>query len=341
MIEIIKKHFNRDFMGVKLKDIIEPENITFADLKGKVVAIDASNALYQFLSSIRQRDGTPLKDQQGRVTSHLSGLLYRTSALVDKEIKPFYVFDGRSHFLKGETQTKRIEVRVESEKKWKKALEKGDIKEARKYAVRSSRLSSEIIESSKKLLELMGIPYIQASGEGEAQATYMVQKGDAWCVASQDYDCILFGAPLMVRNLAISSTRSNLEVFELDKILNKLKITRLQLVDIAILVGTDFNPGIKGVGAKTGLKLIKEHKDIYNVLKKLGVELEVDPEVLRSIFLKPDVSTDYEIKWKKPNKTAVIDFLSGEHSFSEERVQNALDKIKGLDTTQKSLEDWF
>jgi len=178
-------------------------------------------------------------------------------------------------------------------------------------------------------------------GEGEAQATYMVQNGDAWCVASQDYDCILFGAPLMVRNLAISSTRANLEMFELNKVLNNLDITREQLVDVAILVGTDFNQGIKGVGAKTGLKLLKEHKDIYSVIKHLDVEMEVDPAVLRDIFLKPDVAVDYEIKWKKPDKDELIDFLSGEHSFSQDRVLNAVEKIKGLNITQKSLEDWF
>ncbi|MGC9517017.1 MAG: flap endonuclease-1 [Methanomicrobiales archaeon] len=328
-------------MGVKLKDIVEAEEIKFEDLKDKVVAIDAANSLYQFLSSIRQRDGTPLKDQQGRVTSHLSGLLYRTSALVDKGIKPVYVFDGKSPSLKEKTQTKRSEIRIESEKEWKKALKQGDIEKAHKYAIRSSRMSSEIIESSKKLLDLMGIPIIQASGEGEAQAAYIVQNGDAWCVASQDYDCILFGASRMVRNLAISSTRTELEIFKLDKVLNNLDLTREQLVDIAILVGTDFNQGIKGVGAKTALKLIREYKDLDSILKNLDEEIEVDITVLRNIFLKPDLLTDYEIKWKKPDKEGVIDFLSREHSFSEERVFNALEKIKGLDSTQKSLEDWF
>ena len=178
-------------MGVKLKDIIEPKEITFKDLEGRSVSIDAFNTLYQFLATIRQRDGRPLTDENGNVTSHLSGILYRNSSMIEKDIKPIYVFDGQAPELKSETQAKRREVREEAEKIYKDALAKGDTEKARKFAMRSSKLSPEIIESSKKLLTLMGIPYIEAKGEGEAQAAYLVQKGDAYAVASQDYDCLL------------------------------------------------------------------------------------------------------------------------------------------------------
>jgi len=328
-------------MGVKFKDIVSPKSMDIKDLDGKTVAVDAANSIYQFLSSIRQRDGTPLMDESGRVTSHLSGILYRTSSMMEKGIKPIYVFDGKAHTLKGGTVSKRSEIRAESEKKWKKALEKGEIEEARKYAVRSSRMSADIIQGSKKLLELMGLPYIQAYGEGEAQASYMVQQGDAWAVASQDYDCLLFGAPLVARNLTISGNLADPELLQLDTVLKTLEITREQLVDIAILVGTDFNPGIKGIGAKKGLKLIKEQGDLIKALNYLDADLGIDPQILRDIFLKPDIKKDYEIKWKKPDEEGTIDFLCGDHSFSEERVAGAIKKIKKLDSTQKSLEDWF
>jgi flap endonuclease-1 len=331
-------------MGVKFKDIVTPTEINFTNLKGKVIAIDAANTIYQFLSGIRQRDGNPLMDASGRVTSHFSGLLYRTTSLIEKGIKPIYIFDGKSPELKGETVNKRIQARQESEKKWKEALEKGDLEEARKYAVRSSRMSPEIVDTSKKLLELMGIPYIQALGEGEAQASFMVHKGDAWAVASQDYDCLLFGAPRIVRNLTLSSKQSNLELLELDKVLSELDITREQLIDLALLVGTDFNPGVHGVGAKTGLKLIKKEKNLYNALKKKDVSLEEfgpDPQVVRDIFLNHNIITDYKIKWKKPDKSGLLDFLSGEYGFSEERVLSASNKIKVETGTQKTLEDWF
>jgi flap endonuclease-1 len=328
-------------MGVKFKDIVSPEEIRFEDLDGKIVALDAANVIYQFLSSIRQLDGTPLKDQNGRVTSHFSGILYRTSSLVEKGIKPIYVFDGQSSALKKETQQKRKEIKEESARKWKEALEEGRLDDARKFAVRSSRMSPEIVEGSKKLIKLMGIPYIQAKGEGEAQASYMVARGDAWCVASQDYDCMLFGAPRMVKNLTISGSQTNPELIELDKVLVNLDVTREQLVDMAIMVGTDFNQGIKGIGAKKGLKLIKEHGDIYQILEKLDIELDVDPTILRNMFLNHEVDSDYELKWQKADQEQILDFLCGEHDFSESRVLSALDKLKKLQTTQSSLEQWF
>lgn len=328
-------------MGVKFKDIVSTEHIKFEDLKGKTVALDAANIIYQFLSSIRQRDGTPLMDHNGRVTSHFSGILYRTTALIEKGIKPIYVFDGQSSHLKKDTLAKRNEVKVESERRWKDALEEGRIEDARKFAVRSSRMSHDVVEGSKKLLELMGIPYIQAPGEGEAQASYLVQKGDAWCVGSQDYDCLLFGAPRMVKNLTISGGLGNLELIQLENVLEQLDITREQLVDLALLVGTDFNPGVKGIGAKKGLKLIKEHGDIFNVLKSRDIIFEVHPEVLQKLFLQHEVKNDYKIEWKNPDREQIVEFLCGEHDFSEERVLSAVDKIRKLDANQSSLEQWF
>ncbi|MGI6781789.1 MAG: flap endonuclease-1 [Acholeplasmataceae bacterium] len=327
-------------MGVKFTDIIETEEIGFKDLEGHSVAIDTYNTLYQFLSGIRQRDGTPLMDQDGNITSHLSGLLYRTSSIVEKGIKPIYVFDGKHSDFKTNTVMKRKEVRNESEKKWKEALDEGDEEKAHKFAMRSSKISPYIIESSKKLLDLLGIPYVQSKSEGEAQASYMVQKGDAWSVASQDYDCLLFGASRTVRNLTLSGGLSNLKYMELEKILANLDLTRNQLIDIAILVGTDFNEGIKGIGAKTGLKLIR-NDSLENILKNKGVELEVEPDILRNIFLKPEVNTNYEIKWKNVKLDQLTEFMCEEHGFSEARVVSSANKMKKLNSTQKSLEDWF
>lgn len=327
-------------MGVKLKDIIKSEPINFKDLEGRSVAIDAFNTLYQFLSIIRQRDGTPLMDDNGNITSHLSGILYRNSSIIEKGIKPVYVFDGKAPELKQETQEERRQVRNESEKKWKEALKKGDEAEARKYAMRSSKLSPYIIDSSKKLLTLMGIPYIEAYGEGEAQAAYMVDNGDVWATASQDYDCLLFGSARVVRNLAINSNLGDLEYIELKKVLSKLDITREQLIDMAILVGTDFNEGKKRVGAKTALKYAKNGK-LESVFKEFEKESNQDLEAVKEIFLKPNIRTDYKISWKKPQDEKIKEFLCEEHGFSEQRVENACKKLKKLNSGQKSLEDWF
>lgn len=327
-------------MGVKLKDIIEPEQISFKDLEGRSVSIDAFNTLYQFLATIRQRDGRPLTDENGNVTSHLSGILYRNSSMIEKDIKPIYIFDGKAPELKSETQAKRREVRDEAEKIYKDALASGDTEKARKFAMRSSKLSPEIIESSKKLLTLMGIPYVDAKGEGEAQATYLVANGDAYAVASQDYDCLLFGAKRVVRNLAVNSNLGNLEYYELNRILRELDITREELIDMGILIGTDFCEGMKGVGAKTALKLA--HKgQLEEKIAELQKESSHNLDEVREIFLNHNVNTDYKIKWEKPKKDKIIEFLCYEHGFSEDRVAKASDKLKNLSSSQGSLDAWF
>lgn len=328
-------------MGVKFKDIVSPEEISLKDLEGRTVAIDAYNTIYQFLSGIRQRDGSPLMDQNGNVTSHLSGILYRTASIVDKGIKPIYVFDGDSSEHKAKTLEQRKAIKEEAMEKWEEAKAAGNIEEARKFAIRTSRMSPYILESSKKLLDYMGIPYVQAEGEGEAQGAYMVEQGDAWAVASQDYDCLLFGAPRIIRNLTLSGGLSNLEYLELQKVLEDIDLTREQLIDVALMVGTDFNEGIHGIGAKTGLKLIRNNS-LEDILVQKGItEVNVEPDELRDIFLNHEVNTDYKIKFKSAKKDQLVEFMCEEHGFSESRVLNVTEKLKKLSSTQKSLEDWF
>ncbi|MDD5959760.1 flap endonuclease-1 [Methanobrevibacter wolinii] len=328
-------------MGVNFKDIASPEKIELKDIEGRTIAIDAYNTIYQFLSGIRQKDGSPLKDENGNVTSHLSGLLYRTSSIVEKGIKPIYVFDGKPSEYKAETIKKRREAKEKSEMKMKKAIAEGNDELARKYAIRTSRMSPYIVESSKELLDYMGIPWVQASREGEAQASYMVQQKDAWAVSSQDYDCLLFGAPKIIRNLTLSGGLSKLEYMELNKVLDNLKFTREQLIDLALLVGTDFNNGIHGIGIKRGIKLLNE-KSLENILEDLDYKPETDIEILRNIFLNPNVNKNYKIKFKNYDNEKIIEFLCEEHGFGKDRVNNVLkNKMKNLNVSQKSLEDWF
>lgn len=328
-------------MGVNFKDIASPEKIELKDIEGRTIAIDAYNTIYQFLSGIRQKDGSPLKDENGNVTSHLSGLLYRTSSIVEKGIKPIYVFDGKPSEYKAETIKKRREAKEKSEMKMKKAIAEGNDELARKYAIRTSRMSPYIVESSKELLDYMGIPWVQASREGEAQASYMVQQKDAWAVSSQDYDCLLFGAPKIIRNLTLSGGLSKLEYMELNKVLDNLKFTREQLIDLALLIGTDFNNGIHGIGIKRGIKLLNE-KSLENILEDLDYKPETDIEILRNIFLNPNVNKNYKIKFKNYDNEKIIEFLCEEHGFGKDRVNNVLkNKMKNLNVSQKSLEDWF
>ncbi|MCD7781769.1 MAG: flap endonuclease-1 [Methanosphaera sp.] len=327
-------------MGVKFRDITTPEEITMKQLKGNILTMDASNVLYKFLATMRQVDGKPLTDTHGNITSHLNGIIFQTSTLIDLGIKPVYVFDGKSPELKKKTQQERIEVKRESREKYEQAKKAGDVEGARKYAARTSSITRDIVESTKKLLELMGLPYVQSKTEGEAQASYMVAQDDAYAVVSQDYDCLQFGATRMLRNFRLSKTQKNLEIVYLDKTLSDLELTREQLVDVAMLVGTDFNEGVYGIGAKKGIKLIHKHGTLENVLESLDETMEVDPDDIREIFLNPDVVTDYNLKFKPPKKSKLIDYLCVEHDFDQERVEVAINKLKE-NSGQTSLEAWF
>lgn len=342
-------------MGVNFKEIVPKKNISLEDLKGKSLAIDAYNALYQFLAIIRQPTGEPLTDKSGRITSHLSGLLYRTSNLVEMGIKPVYVFDGKPPSLKSVEIERRKTIKQQAVVKYEEALRRGNLEEARKYAQMTSKLEDYMVEDAKTLLNLIGIPWVQAPCEGEAQAAYLAIKGDVWATVSQDYDSLLFGAPKLVRNLTISGKRKlpgknvyvevNLEVIDLNQVLAELKISREQLIDVGILIGTDFNPdGVKGIGPKTALKLIREYGSIEKI-PNLPVETFPErPEKIRKIFLEPDVTDEYKIEWKTSDVEGVVKFLCGERDFSEDRVRKAVEKIRlGFSKleTKRTLEKWF
>ena len=333
-------------MGVALRDIIAEYKtpVTWEALPG-IAAIDANNALYQFLTIIRQPDGTPLMDRNGRVTSHLSGILFRASSFMEKGIKPVFVFDGKPTALKQATIDERRKLRDTAGEKWKEALERGDEEEAYKQARSSTRVDATIIGTAKELLGLMGIPVVQAPGEGEAQASYMVAKGDARYVVSQDYDTLLFGAPLLVRNLTVSGRRKirgrqvtvSPERIVLSDTLAGLHLTREQLIEIGILVGTDFNPGIEGVGAKTGLKIVQKGEFTTKLKEK---QPDFDPVPVMEMFLHPPVTDEYSLAAGHPNPEGIKKMLCDGYDFSEERVDKALEGFS-VKAGQKTLENWF
>jgi flap endonuclease-1 len=343
-------------MGVNLRDLVPKTTVKLVDLSGKSIAIDAYNALYQFLAIIRQPDGTPLKDTSGRVTSHLSGLLYRTSNLVEMGIKPIYVFDGVPPALKETEIKRRMKAKKEALVRYEQAVKEGRIEEARVYAQATSRLKDYMADDSKRLLDLMGIPWVQAPSEGEAQAAHLAKRGDADYCASQDYDSLLFGAPRFVRNVTISGRRKLPrkqvyievvpEIVELEQVLKECGITYEQLIDVGILIGTDFNPeGIKGLGPKTALKLVREHGSLENALPHIkNAEFPVEPQRIREIFLHPKVTDNYRMAWKEPDAESVINFICRERDFSENRVRKALEKMrKGAEELKgkTTLEKWF
>jgi flap endonuclease-1 len=342
-------------MGVQISGIIPKTEIELESLTGKKIAIDAYNTLFQFLSIIRQKDtGEPLRDSKGRITSHLSGLLYRTIKLIEAGIKPIYVYDGEPPKFKKKTIEEREAVREESRKKWEQAVKEGRKEDIMVYAQGALKFTTEMMEESRKVLDAMGIPWVQAKSEGEAQCAFMCKNQDADYSGSQDYDALLFSSPRLVRNLSITGKRKlprqeayidiKPEVIELDKVLSELEITREQLIILGILIGTDYNPrGIKGVGPKTALKIIKENKTLDDVLKQVEWTSDVDPYTIYNFFLNPPVFEKYEIEWKEPDRDKIIELMVEEHDFSRERIETAASRLVEIKKqgTQSKLEDWF
>lgn len=341
-------------MGTALGDLIEKEQIELDALENKVVGIDSFNILYQFLSNIRGQDGSPLMDSQGNVTSHLTGLFYRTTNLLGRDIKPVFVFDGKPHPLKEKTREKRRAIRTAAEKKMIEAKEKGDLEEARKFAHQSSRLTKEMVEEAKKLVELMGLPVIQAPSDGEAQISLMTEKGKLFGCVSQDFDSLLFGTPILLRNITIGGKRkvpgrniyieSFPEKIELKKVLEKNEIDRKKLVWIGILIGTDFNEKFPKIGPKTALKLVKENDSFEEIIKKTGHKIDFDWKEVEKIFLEPEYEEDFKIEFRNADREEVIELLCEKHQFSKERVLGTLERLqKKLDEkgSQSSLGKWF
>ena len=340
-------------MGLDLKPLVTPRPLKLSELADKVIAIDAYNTIYQFLSIIRGPTGELLTNSKGEVTSHLSGLFYRNANLMIENIKPIYVFDGKANELKRAEIERRNQLKKEATEKYQLAIEEGRIEDARKYSTRTAVLTDKMVEDSKKLLSYLGIPYIQAPSDAESAASYLTRHDMAFAVASQDYDSILFGAKNLVRNLAISGKRKvpnrsvyidiEPEILEHDKVLHETGLTHEQLVDVGILIGTDFNPGgFPGIGPKTAIKLIKENGRLEDIEKIKNLLTQVPYQEIRNIFLHPEVPQVDKIEFGEVNRENVLDFLCVNNSFSADRVSSTLDKLqKSIANRNQSLEQWF
>ena len=340
-------------MGLDLKPILQREKTKLESFASKVIAIDAYNAIYQFLAIIRGPDGQHLTDSNGRVTSHLSGLFYRNINFLSLGIRPIYVFDGKPPSLKSAEIERRKQIKKEATIKYERAISEGNLEDARKFAQQTTVMRDGMVDESKHLLGLFGIPYIHAPSEGEATAAHLTITGKAHATASQDFDSILFGAKKLVRNFTNSGRRKlpnrntyidiEPELIDLQKNLDELKITREQLVDIGILIGTDFNPdGFDRIGPKTALKMIRERgklEDIPQIQEQLD---KIDYNQIRKIFLKSEVATVKDITFGDADPNSIIDYLVKERSFSQERVETALNRLKKtLEKKSQTLEQWF
>lgn len=359
-------------MGIDLGDIVVKRPSDMGAFQGRRIAFDAWNILYQFLSAIRQGDGTPLRDAQGRTTSHLAGILNRMANVVAAGVRPVWVFDGEPHPLKRETLMGRTLRRDQAETDYAAAVEAGDMERARSKAQQTSRMTPEMATQAQALLRALGIPVVQAPRDGEAQAAWMCQEGLVDAVCSQDFDALLYGTPLLVRNLTVTGRRKqpgrqvwsqvHPETIGLQESLEALGMGREALVDVALLVGTDFHPGVKGIGAKKAVQLVKKAGGLEPLLERLAgdpgsadsaVERAIveqhealaERDTVRRIFLQPEHTADgidaADITPSRPDAAAVRALLVDEHGFLPERVDTALVKFgAAAKPSQQSLFDF-
>ncbi len=344
-------------MGIAITNLLKTKEVSFEELKNKKLAIDAYNILYQFLTTIRQRDGSLLTDSNNNITSHLVGLFSRTTNLMRKGLNLVFVFDGDVPELKNEERERRKTLKKEAQRKYEEAMKKEDVTAMKKYASRTSILSKDMINEAKELISALGLPIVQAPSEGEAQASYMAKEGAAYATVSQDVDSLLFGAPYLIRNLSITGRRKKAgsmtyktikpELIDLSENLNILGIDQDQLIILAILVGTDYNKGgIKGIGPKTALKLVKEHKKDFDKIfeeAKWGDFFDFDWKEVYYLIKKMKTTDDYVLKWGDIDKEKIKNLLVKKHDFSSERIDNTISKLlkNQKSKQQKGLKDFF
>ncbi|MBI2044541.1 flap endonuclease-1 [Candidatus Pacearchaeota archaeon] len=346
-------------MGLNIRDIIPRREIEISDLRGKILCVDAFNTIYQFLSTVRQPDGTPLMDNKKRITSHLSGIFYRNVNLLYEGINLVYAFDGKPPELKYKTHEKRGDLKELARERYEEAKQNEDFEGMRTYSSQLVKINEEMILESKELLEAMGIPVIQAPSEGEAEAAYLARiKEEIYASVSQDYDSLLFGTPMLIQNLTLARKRKTIsgwaeikpEIIELDKVLNFLEIDHDQLICLGILVGTDYNPrGIPGIGQKKALDLVRKYKQPVLIFKSVEEKMHALPEGdkfdwrdIFQLFKKPDVK-NFEIKFPKINEEKIKEILVERHDFSEERIDKQLERLREIKekSKQKNLGEWF
>jgi len=333
-------------MGVQITEFLAKKEIDLNKLQHKTLAVDAANHLYQFLSNIRSRDGSFLTDSSGHVTSHLIGLLSRTTRLLQENIKLIYVFDGKVPELKKAETSRRREIKIQAAKKYDEAEAKGDEAGMRKFAARTSRLNDEMIKDAKTLLDALGVPHVDAPSEGEAQAAHMAKKDICYAVASQDADCLLFQSPILIRNLSLSGKRKlpgkasfqavSLELISLKETLRQLDINQSQLISLAMLVGTDYNMGgVKGVGPKNGLKLVKEHKTPDKIFSNVEWEFNVSWNEVYDLITNMPVTDDIEINFRPLDPEKLTKFLVDQRDFSQERIEKTVSDLAGSTENRK------
>jgi len=319
---------------------------------GRKIAVDASMSIYQFLIAVRQGDGgAMLTNEEGETTSHLMGMFYRTIRMVDNGLKPCYVFDGKPPDMKSGELAKRKEGRDKAQAELNKAQEAGDEENVNKFSKRLVKVTKEHNEECKQLLTLMGIPYVDAPCEAEAQCAALVKAGKVYATGTEDMDSLTFGSNVVLRHLTFSEARKlPIKEYSLSRIHSDLGLSHDEFIDLCILLGCDYCDSIKGIGPKKAIDLIKKHGSIEEVIKNIDQKKYQVPEdwmykEARKLFQEPEVSDPetIELKWSDPDEEKLVEFMVGQKGFAEDRIRNGAKKLakakKG--TTQGRMDSFF
>ncbi|KAK9804920.1 hypothetical protein WJX72_012073 [[Myrmecia] bisecta] len=324
----------------------------FENYFGRKLAIDASVHIYQFLVVVGRTGDQMLTSETGEVTSHLQGMFFRTARMLEAGMKPVYVFDGKPPALKQEELARRSERRGDAVENLADAKETGEEADVAKYSKRTVKVTRQHNEECRRLLQLMGVPVVEAPSEAEAQCAAMCKEGLVYAMASEDMDSLTFAAPRLTRNLmAPASQKLPVNEYEYAKVLEGLNLTAEQFIDLCILCGCDYCGSIRGIGPTRALQMIQKHGGLEDVLAALDKtkydipdpfpyqqarQLFTEPEVLRAEQLAP-------LKWSPPDLEGIVKFLVEEKNFNEDRVRKAVDRINASrsKSTQGRLESFF
>ena len=317
-------------MGCNLRDLAQAHPIEIGDLSGERVAIDVFLNAYQFITSLTAQDGKPLS-YNGKPVAHLMGFLDRATVMIESGIDPVFVFDGRPHELKMNTLAGRKSRKIDAVAKWEAAVESGDLSAAKKLGPQTAEYTREMVAETKELFDALGVTWVEAPMEAEGAAAVRNRNGEVAAVASQDWDTLLYGAPVMIRNLTSHGTRKFGRVLQAEKIilsemLDQHELTYPQLVDLGIMIGTDFHPGIKGIGPKTGLKLIRKFGTMEAVAEFKEFEMPENIAVIREIFLNHPIHPEPLCESSKAVEESLRAFGLSK-GFSERRIDRAVTRL--------------
>jgi flap endonuclease-1 len=320
-----------------LRELAAIEGVAFDDLTGSVVAIDAHNWLYRYLTTtVKWTAGDVYTTGDGTEVANLLGLVQGLPKFFENDIVPVFVFDGVVTDLKSAEIDERRAAKEQAKAQAQAARERGDRIEAARLEARTQRLTDEIQHTTRELLDLLDVPYLEAPAEGEAQAAHMARSGSVDYAGTEDYDALLFGSPLTLRGL---TSKGDPECMDLEATLERHGLTREGLVDVAILCGTDFNEGVHGMGPKTAVNAIHEHGDLFSVLEAEGAAV-ADAEAVRELFLDPEVTDDYEFEVDlDPDIDAARAFVTEEWEIPADEVARGFERIEES-VTQTGLDQW-